>query len=322
MNHTLLPSRYLVPGAALLALSLAAVSAPARAAEPGDILVEKTVVVHLRAATPAASTARAKAVQAQIKTALALPDLSGSDVTVRPTPSGPAIFVRTVRILTIDPPTAASEETSPALLASIWARRLADGLNLAAAQRPKTASKQAGVALGGLGFETAQRPKTAAPAKPPTFGFPADKTKPGGVTLADRAPAAPAAPAEPTHAPAPAPGKEKKMNTTESGLQYEDMVIGDGPSPTAGRAVTVHYTGTLTDGTKFDSSRDRNQPFTFVIGVGQVIKGWDEGVMSMKVGGRRKLTIPASLGYGASGAGGVIPPNATLIFDVELLGVK
>lgn len=86
--------------------------------------------------------------------------------------------------------------------------------------------------------------------------------------------------------------------------------------------VTVHYTGTLENGTKFDSSVDRGQPFIFPIGVGKVIKGWDEGVMTMKVGGKRKLIIPASLGYGAKGAGGVVPPNATLIFEVELLGVK
>lgn len=113
------------------------------------------------------------------------------------------------------------------------------------------------------------------------------------------------------------------MITTESGLKYEDIVAGAGESPESGQMVTVHYTGTLENGTKFDSSVDRGQPFTFKIGVGQVIKGWDEGVMTMKVGGKRKLIIPPQLGYGARGAGaGVIPPNATLIFDVELLGVK
>ena len=109
------------------------------------------------------------------------------------------------------------------------------------------------------------------------------------------------------------------MVTTASGLQYEDVKEGTGNSPTRGQRVTVHYTGTLPDGRKFDSSRDRNDPFVFQIGVGQVIKGWDEGVMSMKVGGRRKLVFPPALGYGARGAGGVIPPNATLLFEVELL---
>lgn len=124
----------------------------------------------------------------------------------------------------------------------------------------------------------------------------------------------------------PAPVTPKKSMseqiTTASGLQYVELVEGTGDSPKTGQKVTVHYTGTLEDGTKFDSSRDRNDPFSFQIGVGQVIKGWDEGVLSMKIGGRRKLVIPADLGYGARGAGGVIPPNATLIFDVELLGVK
>jgi peptidylprolyl isomerase len=109
--------------------------------------------------------------------------------------------------------------------------------------------------------------------------------------------------------------------TTPSGLQYTDQVIGDGPSPTPGQVVTVHYTGTFPDGRKFDSSRDRNDPFKFTIGRSQVIQGWDEGVMTMKVGGRRLLTIPSDLAYGPRGAGGVIPPNATLLFDVELLGV-
>lgn len=112
-----------------------------------------------------------------------------------------------------------------------------------------------------------------------------------------------------------------KVNSTPSGLQYIDIVEGTGESPKTGQQVKVHYTGTLEDGTKFDSSVDRGQPFEFPIGVGRVIKGWDEGVMSMKVGGKRKLVIPAELGYGSRGIG-PIPPNSTLIFDVELLGVK
>ena len=109
--------------------------------------------------------------------------------------------------------------------------------------------------------------------------------------------------------------------TTDSGLQYVVIEEGNGASPQAGQRVFVHYVGTLEDGTKFDSSRDRGRPFDFTIGQGQVIKGWDEGVGDMKVGDRRKLIIPPELGYGARGAGGVIPPNATLIFDVELLRI-
>ena len=110
--------------------------------------------------------------------------------------------------------------------------------------------------------------------------------------------------------------------TTASGLVYEDTVVGEGAEAKAGQQVIVHYTGWLTNGSKFDSSKDRNDPFEFSLGMRQVIGGWDEGVQGMKIGGTRKLTIPPELGYGARGAGGVIPPNATLIFDVELLAVK
>jgi FKBP-type peptidyl-prolyl cis-trans isomerase FkpA len=112
------------------------------------------------------------------------------------------------------------------------------------------------------------------------------------------------------------------MTITASGLQYEDTIIGDGAEAKAGDTVNVHYTGWLDDGTKFDSSKDRNQAFSFKLGAGMVIKGWDEGVAGMKVGGTRKLTIPSELGYGARGAGNVIPPFSTLIFEVELLAIK
>jgi FKBP-type peptidyl-prolyl cis-trans isomerase FkpA len=109
---------------------------------------------------------------------------------------------------------------------------------------------------------------------------------------------------------------------TPSGLRYVDLVVGQGASPATGDQVEVHYTGWLENGTKFDSSVDRGQPFVFPLGAGRVIRGWDEGVATMKVGGKRKLVIPASLGYGERGAGRVIPPGATLIFEVELLGIR
>ena len=115
------------------------------------------------------------------------------------------------------------------------------------------------------------------------------------------------------------------MITTPSGLQYEDTTVGNGELAQAGRPVQVHYTGWLfndgVQGAKFDSSKDRGQPFEFPLGAGHVIKGWDEGVQGMAVGGTRRLVIPAELGYGARGAGGVIPPNATLLFEVDLLAV-
>lgn len=111
------------------------------------------------------------------------------------------------------------------------------------------------------------------------------------------------------------------QTTTASGLIVEEIETGSGDVATKGQMVSVHYTGWLTDGTKFDSSKDRNDPFNFPLGAGHVIKGWDEGVQGMQVGGKRKLTIPPALGYGARGAGGVIPPNATLVFEVELLKV-
>ena len=116
--------------------------------------------------------------------------------------------------------------------------------------------------------------------------------------------------------------ESKQEVITPSGLKYIDQEVGTGDVAVAGKTASVHYTGWLENGKKFDSSVDRGQPFSFPLGAGRVIKGWDEGVQGMKVGGKRKLTIPSDLGYGSRGAGGVIPANATLIFDVELLGVR
>lgn len=130
-----------------------------------------------------------------------------------------------------------------------------------------------------------------------------------------------AAPKE-TPATAKAAPAGPKTVTTPSGLKYQDLVVGKGPVPKIGNRVMVHYEGWLTSGQKFDSSVDRRQPFTFTLGRGEVIKGWDEGVATMHVGGKRKLTIPPGLAYGNRAVGGVIPPNATLIFEVELLGFQ
>lgn len=144
-----------------------------------------------------------------------------------------------------------------------------------------------------------------------------------GLLLAAAPLAAPAAtPAPAKHAAAPAAAKAGKTVTLPDGLKYTDVAVGKGAAPKPGQIAVVHYTGTFPDGKKFDSSRDRGTPFEFPLGRHRVIACWDEGVASMRVGGRRKLVCPPGIAYGAAGAGGVIPPNATLDFDVELLGIK
>jgi FKBP-type peptidyl-prolyl cis-trans isomerase FkpA len=166
----------------------------------------------------------------------------------------------------------------------------------------------------------------------------ASESQTSSTTTTAARPAQPAASAPaPAAKPAAAASKEsanveaaRKLGTasenpvvaTASGLEYIDVKVGAGAEAKAGQMVSVHYTGWLVNGTKFDSSVDRGQPFKFPLGGGRVIKGWDEGVAGMKVGGVRKLIIPSDLGYGSSGAGGVIPPNATLVFEVQLLGVQ
>jgi len=155
---------------------------------------------------------------------------------------------------------------------------------------------------------------------------PAAKTAVKAEEPAKTAPKAPKA-EMPSEKPAPNPAKEApkaeaKKVKTETGLEYEIIKEGTGAAPKAGQTVVVHYTGWLTDGKKFDSSVDRGKPFKFQLGAGRVIRGWDQGLALMKVGDKRKLTIPPELGYGARGAGGAIPPNATLIFEVELLGIE
>ena len=161
------------------------------------------------------------------------------------------------------------------------------------------------IALAGCHQKTAGTPttSTAAVTPPPAATTPAADTT-GGKMAGSQ------------------PGAGAEV-TTPSGLKYQDLVLGDGAVAESGKRVSVHYTGWLTDNTKFDSSLDRGKPFEFVLGQGQVIRGWDEGVKGMRVHGKRRLTIPSDLGYGAAGAGGgQIPPNATLIFEVELLDVK
>jgi FKBP-type peptidyl-prolyl cis-trans isomerase len=178
-----------------------------------------------------------------------------------------------------------------------------------------------GVAAAGLVVLLAACGNQAA-TTPPADGATAPAAGAATAPAAGEAATAPAAAAGGQAPAAPTQVEEGQYTTTDSGLRYYDLQAGSGATAQAGQQVRVHYTGWLTDGTKFDSSLDRGEPFEFGLGQGQVIAGWDEGVAGMQVGGRRQLVIPPELGYGAGGAGGVIPPNATLIFEVELLDVQ
>ena len=168
----------------------------------------------------------------------------------------------------------------------------------------------AAIGLGGCGTQE----------RNPLPGSTASEARPSEPRRSETQSAAPSP--QPRDSKESAPATPKSDAGATAGLKIKDEVIGKGPSAKSGDRVTVHYTGWLLDGTKFDSSKDRNEPFSFSLGAGEVIPGWDQGVAGMKVGGKRKLTIPPELGYGARGAGGVIPPNATLRFDVELLKIN
>jgi peptidylprolyl isomerase len=172
--------------------------------------------------------------------------------------------------------------------------------------------------LSGLAACKSTEPNTSTTA--PSAAATPKAAEPGAAAIASSAPATPPATSSATPPPLPA---GTTLETTPSGLQYTVLRAGSGPSPASGQTVDVHYTGWLeADGTKFDSSVDRGRPFSFPVGAGKVIKGWDEGVLAMKVGEKRRLVIPSKLGYGPRGAGGKIPPDATLVFDVELLAIK
>jgi peptidylprolyl isomerase len=179
------------------------------------------------------------------------------------------------------------------------------------------------IVIAGLACQPAEK-KAAAPAEGEKTA--ADAAASHSETTSDPAPAAGTTPegqeSAPASSPAPTLTPGANVTSTASGLKYEDLVVGTGASPKTGQTCSVHYTGWLTNGSKFDSSRDRGTPFTFQIGQGSVIKGWDEGVMGMKVGGKRKLWVPPALAYGADGYPPVIPPNSELVFEVELLGVQ